>query len=289
MSVEVLSSNEVIADLSYAPASEESSSVAMDYIVTQILNKYRWLTPAIVKEYDREKNVVTIQPAIKESTTDESIEICELEVPCVVIGGGGWVTSYPLKEGNTGWLLTNDRDISLFLYSKEVSEANTYRRHDFADSIFLPDIISDFVHNKDEDGNATVFQNINGDIKAAIDEESLRIKYLDTTKVTIDQQAIKLETEQANIIINQDGVSITANNDVKAHAERITLTGAVTVEGTLHVTDNANFDSNVAVSGNENVSGNVAANGDVTAGAISLTRHVHGGVEAGAGTTGVPQ
>ena len=283
MSVEVLSSQEVIADLSYAPASEESSAVAIDYIVTQILNKYRWLTPAIVKEYDREKNVVTIQPAIKESTTEESIEICELEVPCVVVGGGGWVTSYPLKEGNTGWLLTNDRDISLFLYSKEVSEANTYRRHDFADSVFLPDIISDFVHNKDEDGNATVFQNINGDIKAAIDDQSLRIKYLDTTKVTIDQQSIKLETEQANIIINQDGVSITANNDVKAHAERITLTGQVTVEGTLHVTDNATFDNNV------DASGNVSANGDVTAGGISLTRHVHGGVEAGAGTTGVPQ
>ena len=170
-----------------------------------------------------------------------------------------------------------------------MSEANTFRRHDFADSVFLPDMISDFVHNKDEDGNATVFQNVNGDIKAAIDERALRIKYLDTTKVTIDQQAIKLETEQANIIINQDGVSITANNDVKAHAERITLTGQVTVEGTLHVTDNANFDSNVAVSGNEDVSGNVTANGDVTGSGISLSGHTHGGVESGSSNTGGPQ
>lgn len=289
MSIEVLSSNEVIADLYYVPASEESSAIAVDYIVSQILNKYRWICPAIVNEYDREKNIVTVTPAIKEATTEESIEICKMEMPCVVIGGGGWVTSYPLKEGNTGWMFTNDRDISLFLQSKEISEPNTYRKHDFADSVFLPDVISDFKYNKDEDEKAVVFQNLEGKIKAAIDDESLRIKYQDKTSVKIDKQSIEIVTEKAKIIINSDGVSITAEQNIKAEAQKINLKGEVTVDGTLQVTKDATFDKNVSISGSENVSGNVIASGDVKGSGISLSGHVHGGVQGGSGTTGRPQ
>lgn len=306
MSVEVLSSNEVIADLYYAPASEESSALAIDYVVSQILNKYRWTTPAIVKEYDREKNIVTIQPAIKEATTEESIEVCEMDVPCVVVGGGGWVTSYPLQKNNTGWLLTNDKDISLFLQSKKISEPNTYRRHDWADSVFLPDIISDFKYDKKEDEKAVVFEHIKGEIKAAIDEESLRIKFKDKTKIKVDKESIQLQTEEktdvlieqkaitiktekATIVINDEGVSIKAEKDIKAEAQKINLKGEVTIDGTLKVTKDATFDSNVSISGNENVSGNIEASGDVTGSGISLSGHTHPGVESGSSSTGAPQ
>ena len=306
MSIEVLSSDEVIADFYYSPSSEESSAVAIDYIVGQVLNKYRWITPAIVNEYDREKNIVTITPAIKEATTEESIELCKMEVPCIVIGGGGWVTSYPLRKGNTGWLLTNDKDISLFLKSKEISEPNTYRRHDFADSVFLPDVISDFKYDKKEDEKSVVFQNIKGEIKAAIDDESLRVKFKDKTKIKVDKQSIELQTEEktdvlieqkaitiqtekATIIINAEGVSIKADQDIKAEAQKINIKGEVTVDGTLKVTQDATFDANVSISGSETVSGSIDASGDVTGSGISLSGHVHGGVQGGSGTTGRPQ
>lgn len=282
MSVEVLSSDEIVADFYYAPASEESSAVAIDYIVNQILHKYRWITPAIVQDYDREKNIVTIIPAIKESTTEGSIELCAMEVPCIVIGAGGWVSSYPLKKGNTGWLFTNDKDISLFLKTKEISEANTYRQHDYGDSVFLPDVISDFKSDK-EDEKAVVFQNVDGDIKAAIDTDSLRIKFKGNTKVTIDEQSTKIETEKATVVINAEGVSIKADQDIKAEAQKINLKGEVTVDGTLKVTKDATFNANVKVSGNVNASGDVKGSG------ISLSSHVHGGVQGGSGTTGRPQ
>lgn len=306
MSVEVLSSNEVIADLYYAPAAEESSAIAIDYIFSQVLNKYRWVTPAIVNEYDREKNIVTITPAIKESTTDQSVELCKMEVPCVVMGGGGWVSSYPLKKDNTGWLFTNDKDISLFLKSKKISEANTLRKHDFADSIFVPDVISDFKYDKKEDEKSVVFQNIKGEIKAAIDDESLRIKFKDKTKIKVDKQSIELQTEEktdvlieqkaitiktekATIVINDEGVSIKAEKDIKAEAEKINLKGEVTIDGTLKVTKDATFDANVSISGSENVSGSIDASGDVTGSGISLSGHTHGGVESGSSNTGAPQ
>jgi len=44
----------------------------------------------------------------------------------------------------------------------------------------------------------------------------------------------------------------------------------------------------VPKSGTVNVAGSLKATGDVVAGAISLTNHLHGGVQTGEGKTGVP-
>ncbi len=45
----------------------------------------------------------------------------------------------------------------------------------------------------------------------------------------------------------------------------------------------------LTATGGVTINGNVTVNGDVTANGISLTSHVHSGVETGGGTTGAPQ
>ena len=251
--MDVLEGQEVISDLSYSPSTEDSDAISLSYIFSQMMNKYKWITPAIVKEYNRKSNIVTAQPAMQEmAMNNEAVTLCEIDVPCYVAGGGGWVTSYPLKKGDTGWLLTNDRDISEFLSTKQVSKPNTYRKHDYADSVFLPDFISGFMH-KSEDDNAVVLQNKNGNIKVAIDDSSMRITFANT-----------------QVVINKDGINITAK-EAQVTADNIKINGNVSVDGQLLVT------------------GDIQSNRDVTASGISLKTHVHGDVESGNSTTGEPQ
>lgn len=45
----------------------------------------------------------------------------------------------------------------------------------------------------------------------------------------------------------------------------------------------------LTATGGITINGNVTVNGDVTANGISLTSHIHSGVETGGGTTGTPQ
>lgn len=86
----------------------------------------------------------------------------------------------------------------------------------------------------------------------------------------------------------KDGALITYDRAAHALAATIPAEGnaTVTISGvTFTVTD-----SGVEISGgNLTVSGNVTANGDVLAGSISLTNHVHGGVQTGGGDTGAAQ
>ena len=57
----------------------------------------------------------------------------------------------------------------------------------------------------------------------------------------------------------------------------------------VSITGDTAISGNLSVTGSISATGDVSAGGDVTAGGISLKNHVHGGVQGGSGTTGVPQ
>ncbi len=56
-----------------------------------------------------------------------------------------------LKEGDFGWVLANDRDISLFLQNYNQSPPNTNRIKNFADGLFIPDTMKSY--NIDDTNN----------------------------------------------------------------------------------------------------------------------------------------
>lgn len=82
-----------------------------------------------------------------------------------------------------------------------------------------------------------------------------------------------------------DGTEI--RYDDQAHALTATLASGGTAEVTAYggVTVNAN----VVINGDVQVNGTLTASEDVIADGISLVSHTHGGVDAGADSTGVPQ
>jgi len=88
-------------------------------------------------------------------------------VPVLTIGGGGFVINVPVQPGDLGWIVANDRDISLFLQSYAMSPPNTYRVKDFADSIFIPSSLKGYSIAPGDAGALTI-QSTDGSIKIGI-------------------------------------------------------------------------------------------------------------------------
>ena len=80
--------------------------------------------------------------------------------------------------------------------------------------------------------------------------------------------------------------------------DAICLTGFTTQPKTTITNQNLNIiskngiihlDGNTTIDGDLIVNGNLTVTGDATIGGISFLSHVHGGVQTGSGSTGVPQ
>ncbi|CAK7193035.1 hypothetical protein COMNV_01246 [Commensalibacter sp. Nvir] len=87
------------------------------------------------------------------------------------------------------------------------------------------------------------------------------------------------KTDGSTRIVVKDGnITLVTSGDTHIKADKgVTIDANVQINGTLHVTKDAQID------------GSVSASKDVKAGSISLTSHVHGGVQSGSGTTGQPR
>lgn len=97
-----------------------------------------------------------------------------VEIPVKTWGAGDKLISFPVSEGNLGWIEASDRDISIFLQNYDVSKPGTRRMHSFSDGAFVPDIMHNFTVAS-EDSGAVVLQNRNGSVKIAIDDTEIRI------------------------------------------------------------------------------------------------------------------
>lgn len=134
--------------------------------------------PAIVKSYDPARNRVSVQPAVtlklgnNETVADPLLE----DVPVLAPGGGGFVIRIPVKEGDTGWVIFNDTDISGFLGTVEqtgevaLSAPVSYRTHDWSDGLFIPDMLWKSAVQSDE-AEKLVIQSCDGSVRIALGED----------------------------------------------------------------------------------------------------------------------
>ena len=107
------------------PADNDSLVGSITFAFKKLLQQVNGMLPAQVIAYDRTTNRVQVQILITILTTDGS-QVPRPQVaslPVLIMGGGGFTISFPIKEGDFGWVLANDRDISLFLqnYSQTIA------------------------------------------------------------------------------------------------------------------------------------------------------------------------
>lgn len=177
--------------------------------------------PAVVVSFDRTKGRAEVKPAITLTTTaGEQVERSAISVPVHYPGGGGFLLSFPLKQGDTGWLLCPDEDISFFVQTGKVSAPGVFRRHDLADSFFIPDSLVTGLNKPlfaSGDGSAAVLQSTDGSTKIS----------MSAGKIILKASAIEIQGDTSAT------GSITAGGDIESSGN---ITGTEVQAGTIALT-----------------------------------------------------
>lgn len=157
------------ANPSVNPANEGTLVGTFRHIFGKLLQDVNGMLPARVIAFDRNANRVQVQPMIAVLTTDrQQVSRAQLaSLPVLQIGGGGMMMNFNLKEGDFGWIMASDRDISLFLQSYSEAKPNTERKCNFADSLFVPDVMTGYTI-ADEDAENAVWQTLDGTTRQAL-------------------------------------------------------------------------------------------------------------------------
>jgi len=148
-------------------------------IVKQALFETRVAVPAIIQEFDAEKQVATVQIAIREivrtTTGPKTLAIAPIyNVPVVFPRGGGFVLTMPLKAGDECLLVFSDNCFDLWWARGGVQDQFERRRHDLTDCFAVPGpwsqqrlvvgYATDATQLRSEDGAAVIEITATGDI-----------------------------------------------------------------------------------------------------------------------------
>jgi hypothetical protein len=213
------------------PANNDTLAGSIRFAFNKLLQQVNGMLPAQVIAYDRTTNRVQVQLLIAVVTTDGSrISRPQIaSIPVLVLGGGGFMLSFPLNPGDLGWVLANDRDISLFLQDYNESPPNTARIKNFSDGLFIPDIMKGYTIDPEDEAHA-VLSSVDGTIRIALWPDKVKI----TSPLTL---------------VEGD----------------LTVTGALNAEGGLSGSGGAGPNP-FTLTGNLLVTGNIGATGTITPG-----------------------
>lgn len=162
-------------------ANPSSSKGDINAILKEVLKSYQRQhfnvgLPAKVIDYDRDKNIGTVQPLISIRLKDgRFIDRPLVQMPFYIAGGGGFFISFPVVKNDLGWIKPQDRDLTQFLKTYSKSLPQTTRLNDYGDSYFKPDIMTNY-EIAPSDENALVIQNRDGSIKISLNESLITIK-----------------------------------------------------------------------------------------------------------------
>ena len=129
---------------SYNPADVNTMDGLNNILMNKMGMNIDCAIPGIVQSYNKATNRATVKPAITgvASQGQKVSKEALLNIPVVKLGGNGTTLAFPIKQGDTGWLIACDRNISIFKQNLKESAPNDYRKHKFEDAFFIPDSIN---------------------------------------------------------------------------------------------------------------------------------------------------
>lgn len=210
--------------------------------------------PGIVRDVDRSKGTVSVEPTIQAKFTDENgaarwISIPLLvDVPIVFPSGGGFTLTFPIADGDECLVVFSSRCIDAWWDSGKVSIQSDLRMHDLSDGFAIV-------------GPRSRPKALNPAIAAAAVELRNNAK---SAYISIDSAgAVRIDTT--------GDVNVFASGNVQVVAPNILLAGDVVVNGSL------------------TVNGDAAISGSVTNDGTTIGKdHIHTGGTQPGGFTGTP-
>ncbi len=240
--------NPINAIPSIDPADMDDLTGMISQSFKKLMQATGGMLPAQIVSYNRNTNIAKVKPLIMVITTlGGQISRAEIaEIPVIQIGGGGFLLNFNLNPGDLGWILVNDRDISLFQNDKKESPPNTFRIKDYADSVFLPHVMLGYTI-AEEDANSTVLQSLDG-----------------TVKIALANNNIKIQAPTVTVVSNNDlNVTAGTNNTVSGEALQLQGSSSLTILSPA-ITINSSTQINITAP-TVHVVGNITATGDITA------------------------
>ena len=119
---------------------------------------------------------VSVKPLVKMGTTDgQAVSRAQIaRIPVMIMGGGDFVLSFPIKAGDLGWIKASDRDTSLVMQGLGEDLPNTRRLHSFEDGVFVPHRMREWVLN-DEDADRAVLSSVDGLTRIALGDGIVKV------------------------------------------------------------------------------------------------------------------
>jgi hypothetical protein len=181
--------------------------------------------PVRVIAYDRDTNRAQVQPLIQLlDTSNQTYSRAQIaSVPCLNIGGGGFALSFDYVPGDIGWLIANDRDISLFLQAYGEARPQTMRIKNFADGWFIGDGSRNLVI-AEEDAESCTLQSLDGTIKITLNSDN-------GITISAPEKPVTIITNEADITAPK--VRITASTNAIVTTPLLAVSGNITAGGTI--------------------------------------------------------
>lgn len=205
---------------SFNPAAVQSKTGYEEFVINKVLEKIEKVTPAKIISYDRLTNRAVVQPlcyritSTGETVPDKTISDIPVWIPC----GGGFAISFPIKENDIGWLVSADRDISIFKKLLQLFAPATFQKHKYKDSFFLPDKVNGFTIAA-EDEDSLLFTSIDGNTKISLSNGNIKMQ---AATVEIVGSTNIQGTLTASKIIAGNGTSGTYTNSITSEAGIVT-------------------------------------------------------------------
>lgn len=270
----------------------------MEAVIDTSMRKLNVMMPCRVVNIDRKTHEILVQPLVKLVNAGANDGNEREMVRCTAwrFSAGNFVIDVPIMKGDTGWVISADRDTDLVKSrclatggaggGTKPSSQNpiTSHIHQFRHGIFIPDRWQSLNLYQDATNPQATYDPSDGRLTIQSIDGRQRIS-LGTTggNLTINMNA----ADSINIITNNSGSSV--NVSTKAHnitsATSITETTATSTET---VSGNKTISAaSVTINGDVTINGKLTVSGKVMGGTVSLQDHIHN-VTSAPGTTSAP-
>lgn len=252
---------------SYNPAEVKDMAGLLNFFERSIFLHLEKVTPAQIISYDRNTNRASVQ-ILNYSITSDGAKIIrkpEYDIPVTVLGAGGYCLSFPVNQGDIGFLIASDGDISVFKKILGVFAPAVYQRHKYKNSFFIPLIINNFTINA-EDAQAVLLTSLDGQTRISLQNNNITVT---SQNITVNSETAVLNTDDAEVnsksaIVKTDTAELEADT-LKVTADS-TFIGDMTIQGDITQLGSITQTGSITNTGNITSAGTVTGTGGIVDG-----------------------